>query len=128
MSKKGASRQDATINEAKPLANPAEPCEDAGCKDLFCKKWHKDWTPAEPKAAEPQPAAPTAPTLTADQKLHLLTLQRSAVVTENQKLRADQAFEKAMAELNRAYQSVNQHQGFSLNEFTLEFVNIQPQA
>ncbi|MFL6314735.1 MAG: hypothetical protein ACJ71W_21730 [Terriglobales bacterium] len=65
------------------------------------------------------------PTLTETQKVQILTLQRNAVVTQNQKFQADQAFEKAMAELNRAYQTVNNQQGFSLNENTLDFVSTQ---
>jgi hypothetical protein len=70
--------------------------------------------PEVPVAAEPKPV----PTLTADQKVQILTLQRTAILAQHQ-------HEKAMAELNRAYQSVNTHQGFSLNELTLEFVSVQ---
>lgn len=65
------------------------------------------------------------PTLTTDQKVQLLTLQRNAVVAQNQKFQADQQFEKAMAELNKAYGTVNHHQGFSLNELSLEFVSVK---
>lgn len=72
-------------------------------------------------AAEPQ----EHPTLTTDQKVQLLTLQRNAVVAQNQKFQADQQFEKAMAELNKAYGTVNTHQGFSLNELSLEFVSVK---
>lgn len=111
MSKKGAT----PINEkaAYTKEQAAELAKTAG--DMFSQSSEESKTPTEtPK-----------PVLSPEQKVEILTLQRSALMAEQQKRGADQAFEKAMADLNKAYQAVNNHQGYALNEMALEFVSTQ---
>ena len=81
----------------------------------------EDKTPTSPAQAE-QPK-PGTPTLSAEKKVQLLTLQRNVLLTQNQKLQADQQYEKAVAELNKQYQELmSKNPGFNFTADTLEFV------
>jgi hypothetical protein len=72
------------------------------------------------------PTVAALPVLSPDQKIVTLTLQRNAVIVQNQKQAADAAFEKAMQELNAHYQNlINQNPDFNFNADTLTFVSKQ---
>lgn len=81
----------------------------------------EDKTPTSPAQAEQ--SKPGTPTLSADEKIQVLKLQRNVLLTQNQKLQADQQHEKAVIELNKHYQDImSKQQGFSFDADKLAFV------
>jgi hypothetical protein len=82
----------------------------------------------KPVLVDEKPAEPVTPTLTPEQKIQVLTLQRAYLLAQSQKQAADQQADKATQELNRTYQElISQHEGFTLNDSDLTFVPIQKQ-
>ncbi len=70
-----------------------------------------------------EPETKPTPQLSDADKVKLLMLQRTAIMAQAQKATIDAQLEKAVNELNKAYQAlIQQHPGYSLREDSLEFV------